>query len=180
MKFFMPVMALALSAVLLTACEGAAVSGSGPRTNTGAMPALAAPDVVTLRLAEAAERAASALDTISRVEQAQKPAPPAEDYSLAPPELLEPVSITWTGPAEQFLRTMANRIGYGYRSLGAPPPVPLTVRVDEYQQPIIKLIRSASLQLTGKADVVLDASRRTLEVRYTADGTYPDHNYPDR
>lgn len=155
------------AALLLTmaACNDMQNNG-GPRTVNGSAPALAAPDVVTLRLAEAAERAASALDNISRVEQAQKGAPPAEDYSMAPAELQEPVSITWTGPAEQFLRTMSARIGYGFRSIGAPPPVPLTVRIDEYQQPLIKLIKSASLQLTGKADVVLDASRQTLELRY--------------
>lgn len=150
----------------MTACNDMQSTNGGPRTVNGAAPALAAPDVVTLRLAEAAERAASALDNISRVEQAQKGAPPAEDYSMAPAELQEPVSITWTGPVEQFLRTMAARIGYGFRSIGAPPPVPLTVRIDEYQQPLIKLVKSASLQVTGKADVVLDASRQTLELRY--------------
>lgn len=163
-------LAIALALTLGACAENQSRPATG--ANNGAAPALAAPDVVTLRLAEAAERAASALDNISRVEQAQRTAPPAEDYSMAPPELQEPVSITWTGPAEQFLRTMANRLGYGYRSIGAGPPVPLTIRIDEYQQPLIKLVRSASLQLTGKADVVLDASRRTLELRYapTDDG----------
>lgn len=159
-----------LGATLLMFVAGCAElqgsSSQGARTNNGAAPALAAPDVVTLRLAEAAERAASALDNISRVEQAQRPSPPVDDYSMAPPELQEPVSITWTGPAEQLLTTLATRVGYGFRSVGAAPVAPLIVRVDEYQQPLIKLIKSASLQVTGKADVVVDASRQIVELRY--------------
>lgn len=156
-----------LGAMLLATVGACAeMQQSKNASSNGAAPALAAPDVVTLRLAEAAERAATALDNISRVEQAQHVAPPVDDYSMAPPELQEPVSITWVGPVEQFLTTMANRIGYGFRSIGAQPPAPLIVRIDEYQQPLIKLVKSASLQVTGKADVVLDASRQIVELRY--------------
>lgn len=164
-------LSLLVALVLVAACTETTSSG-GPSIGGNPAPALAAPDVVTLRLAEAAERAASALNNISQIEQAQRPAPPVEDYSMAPPELLEPVSVTWTGPVEQFLRTMSNRIGYGFRSIGAAPPVPITVRIDEYQQPLIKLIKSASLQVTGKADVVLDASRRAVELRYAPTDGY--------
>jgi len=131
-----------------------------------ARPAVAAPDTVTLRLAEAAEKAAGALNNISSVEQMKYGTPEADDYSAAPPELLEPVTITWIGPAEQFLQMMAGRAGYRFEVLGARPAAPVTVSIDEYQQPLVKLVKSAALQVTGRADVVLDAGRRVLEVRY--------------
>lgn len=153
-------------ALLVSACSDMHSSSNASSVSPSSGPALAAPDVVTLRLAEAAERAAMALDNIAQVEQAQKGVPPADDYSMAPPELLEPVTITWTGPAELFVRAMANRAGYAFSTSGAPPPVPLTVRIDEYQQPLIKLVKSAALQVTGKADIVLNASNHTIELRY--------------
>lgn len=132
-------------------------------------PALAAPDTVTLRLAEAAEKAATSLDNISRVEQVRTPLPggsEADDMAGAPPELMEPVSIAWTGPLERFMSAMANRVGYSFRTSGSPPPVTVTVQVNAYNEPVIRVIRSAALQVTGKADVVVDASRQLVEVRY--------------
>lgn len=150
--------------LLLSACTDI----RGDRAVT-AGPAIAAPDTVTLRLAEAAEKAANSLNNISMVEQARTPLPPgseADDLAGAPPELMEPVTITWTGPVERFLTTMANRIGYSFRTTGAPSPVPLTVTINVYNQPLVKVIKSSALQVTGKADVVMDASRQLIELRY--------------
>ncbi|MGE3769682.1 MAG: DotD/TraH family lipoprotein [Bdellovibrionales bacterium] len=162
--------AIFLALPLLAACGSMGDWGAQPDqpAASAAAPAVAAPDTVTLRLAEAAEKAATALNTISGVEQMRSPAPDVDDYSAAPPELMEPVTITWVGPAEQFLQMMAARAGYQFRVLGARPTASVTITVDEYQQPLIKLVKSAALQMTGRADIVLDASHRALEMRYAA------------
>jgi hypothetical protein len=154
---------------LLAACSGVgwpSASSGGGGSASGSSATVAAADTVTLRLAEAAEKAATALNNISSVEQARTGQLPVDDYSMAPPELMEPVTITWVGPAEQFLQMAAARAGYQFSVVGARPGAVVTVTIDEYQQPLIKLIKSAALQVTGRADVILDASQRVLEVRY--------------
>jgi len=178
---------LCAGGALLNGCTDASWMKSS--TPSAPPPALAAPDTVTLRLAEAAEKAAGSLDSIARIGQAATPpasAPgmlpgtlgggmtpnptaansDAEDMAVAPPELVAPVTISWTGPVESFLKTMAQRAGYSFHASGAKPPVPVTVTIDAYNQPLLKVIKSAALQVTGKADVVLDASRQAVEVRY--------------
>lgn len=176
--------ALFAGSALLGGCENASWM-QNKDSNMPPRPALAAPDTVTLRLAEAAEKAANSLDSISRVEQNTAPTAPntmgtlggqmggqmpsnsdAEDLAGAPPELTAPVTIAWTGPVEPFLSVLAQRAGYTFHTSGAKPPVPVTVTVDAYNQPLLKVIKSAALQVAGKADVVLDASRQAVEVRY--------------
>lgn len=170
---FKPVSAYSVQRLALLALAGLSVSACQPMgANEGINggPALAAPDTVTLRLAEAAEKAANSLDNISRIEQVRTPmAQPAnadDDIAGAPPELAEPVTITWTGPLERYMQAMASRAGYSFRTIGSPPPVPLTVAIDVHQQPLLNAIKSAALQVSGRADVVLDASRQSIEVRY--------------
>ena len=169
--------ALCAGTVSLGGCEnGSWIQG---RENTQPAPALAAPDTVTLRLAEAAEKAANSLDSISRIAPSVVqsngsgilPSPTttntdAEDMAAAPPELTAPVTISWSGPIEPFLSSMAQRAGYSFHASGAKPPVPVTVTIDAYNQPLLKVIKSAALQVAGKADVVLDAGRQAMEVRY--------------
>ena len=99
-----------------------------------------------------------------------EPAPyqAAPTGSGAPPELAAPVTISWNGPVEALLKVLAQRAGYGFTTSGHKPPVPLTIAVDAYQQPLIEVIKSAALQVAGKADVVLDAASQRIEVRYAA------------
>lgn len=261
-----PTFAASLLVLLaLGACAPQATTGWNSSPETTAGPAIAAPDTVSLRLAEAAEKAANSLDNIARLE-GNKPiegdaggiantsekagnassgalgntigntgvssgqstnltsapasmlpvggygavnnvpyavAPPA--YGTAPPqqpvqpqpqyqsqqamapvmvqpyqtpqsmppmqmgaptELTAPVTIKWYGPIEPLLGKLASRAGYAFRPEGAGPPVPLTVSIDAYNQPLIDVIKSASLQVAGKADVDLDAGAQTLTLRY--------------
>ena len=219
----LPLLTLLLGAsACLTGCAPKPVTGwdSSPETTAG--PAIAAPDTVTLRLAEAAEKAASSLDSIARIEGNQSiegnaaPMPggptgvstgrptdltsapqsmlpiggmggidnasyaiaprmganlyagaqPQQSTAGAPAELTAPVTIKWYGPIETLLGKLASRAGYAFKTEAAAPPIPLTVNLDVYNQPLIEVIKSASLQVAGKADVDLDASAQTLTLRY--------------
>ncbi len=174
-KPFLKGLCLAGFALALAACTSMG-GNNDPYSPKNGGPTIAAPDTVTLRLAEAAEKAATSLDKIAHVEQVRTPLPAgseSDDLAGAPPELMEPVTITWYGPVEKFLATMAGRIGYRFTTTGAPPPVTLSINIDVYNQPLVKVLKSAALQVTGKADVVVDASRQLVEVRYAPTDAAP-------
>lgn len=136
---------------------------------TSVTPVAAEPDIVTVKLAQAADKASKALDSIAGIEQQRSPAaPPVEDYSNVPSNLMQPVSIRWSGPIEQITRTMAERAGLRFRVKGNVPPVPLTVTIDAYQQPIIHVLRDIGLQAGHRADLALDPASGFVEIRYTA------------
>ncbi len=131
------------------------------------VPVAAEPDVVSTRLAAAAEKAAGALDTISGIEQQKTQiVPPQDDFSNAPPALLEAVSVRWSGPIEQITRTLAQRGGMQFHVLGSRPPVPLTVAVDAYQKPMVEILRDIGLQAGRRADLRLDGATGVIELRY--------------
>jgi len=133
-------------------------------------PVATEPDIVSVKLAQAADRASRALDTIANIEQQKNPGVPPvqEDYANAPPNMMQPVSLRWSGPIEQVARTLAERAGLRFRIKGRRPAAPLVVNVDAYQQPILHVLRDIGLQAGTRADLSIDQSEGVVEVRYAA------------
>jgi defect-in-organelle-trafficking protein DotD len=130
-------------------------------------PVATEPDIVTVKLTEAADKASKALDSIAAIEQARTPVtPPLEDFTNAPPNLVQPVTIRWSGPIESIAKTLADRAGMRFRTSGHQPPIPLTVTVDVYQQPLIHVLRDIGLQVGQRADLAIDGQGGFIEIRY--------------
>ncbi len=126
----------------------------------------AQPDKVSAMLAQAADRASNSLQTLAAIEQARTPAIAVAPIDNAPPELRRAITVNWTGPAEQILKTLADRAGYMLEVLGDPPPVPTVVSVNVENKPVVEVMRSVGLQLGARADVHVDAQRQTVELHY--------------
>jgi defect-in-organelle-trafficking protein DotD len=157
------------SLMLLVGCEHL--------TTTTTTPVATEPDIVTVKLAQAADKASQALDSIAGIEQQRSPAsPPPEDYTGAPANLMQPISLRWSGPIDQVAKNLAERAGLRFRVKGNVPPVPLTVNVDAYQQPILHVLRDIGLQAGHRADLAVDSAAGVIELRYAAlDQSSPLH-----
>ena len=127
---------------------------------------LANPDKVSLMLAEAADKASNALETLAAVEQSSAPAVAVQPIHNAPPELMRAITITWYGPAEALVKKLANRASYTFITVGDKPPVPLVVNMDIENEPVIDVLRDVGLQLGVRADVKVDSTRRMIELHY--------------
>lgn len=124
---------------------------------------------ITARLAEAAQRTANALENLASIEQARTPELYTPVVTDAPPELRILLTVQWTGPWENLLKTMAERVNYQFRVIGKQPPTPIVVTVDAKQQPFVDVLRNIGLQAAGRADLVLDSQNKVVEVRYAPD-----------
>ena len=124
------------------------------------------PDRVSLLLAEAADKASNALETLAAVEQAKSPGASVQPVSNAPKELLRAMTITWLGPADGLLKRAADRAGYTYITIGDEPPLPLTVNIDAENKTVIDILRDVGLQLGVRADVKVDSNQRMVELHY--------------
>lgn len=136
-------------------------------TGGRADPTVVAPDPVTVKLSESADRAATALENLSRIEAARTVVS-HEKFPLekAPTELQEPFTVAWSGTAEALLERIAARIGYSYRALGSVPPTPLVVRVNVFEEPILEILEDVGLKLGKRAELILDSEKRRMELRY--------------
>lgn len=157
-KILRPASMIALLAGL-TACS------DGPARMT---PLVAENDPISLRIAAAAEKASKALNDISSVEQYRSPLPPMEDFAGAPPALAQPITLTWNGPVEQAVQTLAAKAGYTYRTAGIAPPLPLAVAVNVYERPLVDVLRDIGLQLGNRADVAIDIKGSSVQLRYAS------------
>jgi len=127
---------------------------------------VASPDKVSLMLAEAADKASNALETLAAVEQSRAPAVAVQPIHNAPPELKRAITINWIGPAEPLLKKLADRASYNFITIGDKPPVPLVVNIDKENTPVIDVMRSAGLQLGLRADVKVDSITKMVELHY--------------
>lgn len=143
-----------------------AVAGCAGTTKSGNPQVLASPDKVSAMLADAADRAANALQSLAAIEQHQ--APSAEDAPLTnvPPELRRAVTISWTGPAEPLLTSLADRAGYVFLTFGNPPPVSLVVSVNRENAPVVEVMKDVGLQLGARGTLRVNAEERTVELSY--------------
>ncbi len=154
---------ISFSNKMLLLASFAVAACAGPST----VPVAAEPDLVGTRIAQAAEKASQALDALSGIEQQRTPIiTQAEDLSAAPANLTQPVTVRWSGPIEQISQTLATRAGLRYVTRGSQPPVPITVAVDVYQQPLIEVLKSIGLQAGRRADLNVDGNAGVLEIRY--------------
>lgn len=150
------------SAVWLAACT------PGQSIHTGNPQVAAPPDQVSLMLAQAADRASNALETLAAIEQARAPKVALEPIHGAPPELRRAVTVNWVGPAGQIARKMAERASYNFITLGAKPPVPVVVSLDVENMPVIEILRSIGLQMGQRATIKVDSRRRVVELHYAS------------
>jgi defect-in-organelle-trafficking protein DotD len=156
--------------MITASCAALLLAGCANNQPPNVKPVATEPDIVSVKLAQAADKASKALDTISNIEQQKNPATPPipDDYANAPPNMMQPVSLRWSGPIEQVASTLAERAGLRFRVKGREPAVPLVVNVDAYQQPILHVLRDIGLQAGTRADLAVDQNEGVVEVRYAA------------
>ena len=153
-------------AVLGTSVLAAACSGSVFSPTPREPQVVSSPDKVSLMLAEAADKASNALEALAAVEQERSPAVAVQPIHNAPPELRRAITLTWVGPADQITKLIADRASYTFLAIGNAPPVPLVVNVDVQNRPVVEVLRDLGLQLGGRADIKVDATRQVVELHY--------------
>jgi len=158
-KNFHYVLSLGVLAVLATGLSGCAQPKRDPQL-------VASPDKVSLMLAEAADKASNALETLAAVEQTKSPGVSVQPIHNAPRELRRAITVNWVGPAEQIAKKLADRASYSFITIGDKPPVPLVVSIDVENKPVIEVLRDLGLQLGVRADVKVDSQRRMIEIHY--------------
>ncbi len=146
---------------LMVGCETAQVAFSGDSPQL-----VAAPDSVSAMLADAADRAATSLETLAAVEYARAPGVAVATIGNAPPELRRSITVNWVGPVEPIAKTLADRAGYNFLAIGNLPAIPIVVSLDVQNRPIVEVLRDLGLQLGMRADIKVDAERRVVEIHY--------------
>jgi defect-in-organelle-trafficking protein DotD len=119
-----------------------------------------------MMLADAADRASVALETLAAIEQSRSPDIAVAPIENAPPHLMRAVTVNWVGPAEPITRQMANRARYRFQPIGSPPPVPSIISIDVENTSIIDVLRSIGLQLGVRADIRVDSRNKVVEIHY--------------
>lgn len=163
--------------VFITAIAAALTACQTPAGLPKGRPQLVAePDKATLMLAEAADKASTALSTLAAVEAQRTPPKPSVDPATIPPELQRAITVNWIGPVEPLARLLADRAGYKFEIFGTAPITPAVVSVDVENTPIFNVLRSVGLQLGDRTDLHLNSSTSTLELKYgTVNQDYYDY-----
>ena len=131
-------------------------------------PAAPGHDEVAQQLAEAAGRAEEALGRLSRIEATRDPIEWSNAPEIVPDELMQEVTLDWTGPIGELAHRLARLSGYAYREIGADAAVPVLVDVHSVQRPLIAVLREVGYQGGTRVKVVVDARRRRVEVVHRA------------
>lgn len=160
-------MTLTFAKKTLFLLTGLAAAGCSDFFPTPLKPVATEPDLVGIRLAQAAEKASSSLDAIAGIEQQRAPLMPKnDDLSSAPAALQQPITITWSGPVEQILETLATRSGMKFKVKGNRPGVPLVVNLNVFQKAMIEVLQDVGLQVGRRADVTVNSTSSVIEIRY--------------
>ena len=128
---------------------------------------VAEPDTVDLMLADAADRATRALETLSAMEQTQIPTQTTAIVPNAPQELQRAVTFSWTGPVEPLIEELSRKAGYRYGIIGSKPVTPIIITMAATNKPLINVFRDVGIQMGARADLKVDASSRMIEIQYT-------------
>lgn len=137
------------------------------------------PENVTMRLAQAADRASNALDTLASIEQVRTPTDLPPLAASAPAELRRSVTVNWIGPIEPIAKQLADRASYRFDVTGNVPETPVIVSMNVRNQPVIEGLRDLGLQLGGRAELKVDANLHRIELHYAGVQTTDDLPFDD-
>lgn len=151
------IFAISLLSLLVTSCAYV------PKTQ---QQLVAEPDSVDLMLADAADRATRALETLSAMERSQNPQPDLAIVPNAPRELQRAVTLNWTGPVEPLVQELSRKAGYRFGTIGARPSTPVIVTISSINKPLINVFRDIGLQMGARADLKVNARTRMIELQY--------------
>ncbi len=158
---------LFLCLTLITGCSSDGHSVLPSKKFSGGSPQIvASPDTVSAMLAESADRASSALESLAAVERARTPATSMSPLGNVPAELRRTITVNWVGPIEPIAKTLADRAGYGFLELGNKPAIPVVVSIDAENSRVVDVLRDIGLQLGMRGDVKVDAQTRMVEIYY--------------
>ena len=154
-KYVVPALLMTLA---LTACQSPLVR-EDPQL-------VASPDRTDLMLADAADRATKALESLAAIEKAKSPGTGDAAIPNAPTELRRSITLSWNGPIEPVGRLLADRASYEFQIIGDAPPTALIVNIDVRDEPVINVLRSTGLQLGTRGTLKVDPNRRVIELEY--------------
>lgn len=129
---------------------------------------VAEPNSVDVMIADAADRATRALETLADIENTRTPVKSIATVPNAPRELQRAVTFEWTGPVEPLVQELARKAGYNYNTVGNQPPLPLIVNVKSTNKPLIEVLRDIGMQMGARADLKIDGELRVMEIHYAA------------
>lgn len=133
---------------------------------------VADPDPVSLRLANAVDRASTALKTLASIEQSRNPNMQIESVANAPQELRRVMTVDWDGPIEPITRSVIERAGYKIKINGNEPATPIIISLKSREKQVIELLRDIGLQAGRRADIVVDVESKTVELNYASMSDY--------
>ena len=87
---------------------------------------------------------------------------------VAPAELQRLVSLTWNGPLDEGVKTLADRIGYHFAVTSPSRTGPVQVAVNMADVPAIELLRALGNAAGASATVMVDPDRHLVEMQYHA------------
>ncbi len=143
----------------LTSCAGYIDRHAQPQM-------VAEPSSVELMLADAADRATRALETLAAMESTKMPVKPVAIVPNAPVELQRAVTFDWVGPVEPLVEDLTRKAGYRYAIIGNAPSLPITVSLNIQNKPLINVFRDIGVQMGARADLKVDAQARIIEIQY--------------
>lgn len=134
----------------------------------------AAPPIIEVdqKIADAVDKASNANAAISEVEVATaapvRAAPAAEIPAsvVLPPESIQPVTVDWNGPVENFLEDIADRAGYQFVKTGRAPANQVMITISAENEPLFGVIRRAGNMIHGYADIGFNPAAKKIELRY--------------
>ena len=113
-------------------------------------------------------------DSIARVNQAMNEMggkgfaarQPTTAGVYVPAELQRPMVAPPAGSLDEAARMLARRVGYRFASNAAPGAAPVPVVLPGQPTPLIDLFRALGDQAGQRAEVVVNADQRQVEVRH--------------
>ncbi len=130
-------------------------------------PAAPVGDDATVKLAETASAISQSLTNLDAIEK--NSAPPINNKLLPYPtsnDMMQPVSVDWSGPIEPLLRRIAGLCNYSLRVIGMSPAIPVLVTISAKNTPVGYVIRDANFQAMSKASVLVYPGIHVIELRY--------------
>ena len=147
-----PMLMIGLAAALLAGC--AATPHVDPNVDTSGMPN------TELALQRSLDRVDRTMGQLGQF------GPGTTLRPVTAPELERSVSLAWSGPIDQGVKALADRIGYQVAITAPANPTPIQVAVDMSNVPILDLFEAMGTAAGTSATVVVDPDHHRVEVQH--------------